>query len=94
MKTMILAAIDPAVLPALRIATTFFFLIYLVGGAYLFRNRHRFFGRDPRVDNDIPAVRHVRIEVVTIPWFSLTALILILLISVSGSLNGSSKAEW
>ena len=76
-----LALINPAALPALRIAATFFFLVYLVGGAYIFRNRHRFFGRDPNVDNDIPAVRKVRIEVVAIPWLVLTTLILVLLIS-------------
>ena len=76
-----LALIKPAALPALRIAATFFFLIYLAGGAYIFRSRHRFFDRDPNVDNDIPAVRNVRIEVVTIPWLVITTLILILLIS-------------
>ena len=76
-----LALINPAALPALRIAATFFFLLYLAGGAYVFRNRHRFFDRDANVDNDIPAVRKVRIEVVMIPWFGLTTLILVLLIS-------------
>jgi hypothetical protein len=76
-----LALINPAVLPALRIAATFFFIIYLLGGAYIFRNRHRFFDRDPNVDNDIEAVRKVRIEVVAIPWIVVTTLILILLIS-------------
>ena len=76
-----LALINPAALPALRIAATFFLIIYLAGGAYIFCNRHRFFDRDPNVDNDIPAVRNVRIEVVTIPWFVVTTLILILLIS-------------
>jgi hypothetical protein len=75
-----LAVINPAVLPALRIAATFFFIMYLLGGAYIFRNRHRFFDRDPNVDNDIAAVRKVRIEVVAIPWFVVTTLILILLI--------------
>jgi len=75
-----LALINPAVLPALRIAATFFFIIYLLGGAYIFRNRHRFFDRDPNVDNDIAAVRKVRIEVVAIPWCVVTTLILILLI--------------
>jgi hypothetical protein len=75
-----LALINPVALPALRIAATFFFLLYLAGGAYLFRNRHRFFDRDPNVDNDIPAVRHVRVEVVLIPWLVITTLILILLI--------------
>ena len=76
-----LALINPAALPPLRIAATFFFLLYLAGGFYIFRNRHRFFDRDPDVDNDIPAVRHVRIEVVLIPWLVITTLILILLIS-------------
>jgi len=75
-----LALINPVALPALRIAATFFFLLYLAGGAYIFRNRHRFFDRDPNVDNDIPAVRKVRIEVVMIPWLGVTTLILILLI--------------
>jgi len=77
-----LALINPAALPALRIAATFFFLLYLAGGAYVFRNRHRFFDRDPNVDNDIPAVRHVRVEVVLIPWLGLTTLLVILLISL------------
>ncbi len=76
-----LRVINSAALPALRIVATFFFLIYLAGGAYIFRNRHRFFDRDPNVDNDIPAVRHVRVEVVLIPWLVITTLILILLIS-------------
>ena len=76
-----LAQINPAVLPALRIAATFFFIINLLGGAYIFYNRHRFFDRDPNVDNDIPAVRKLRVEVVMVPWCILTTLILILLIS-------------
>jgi ATP/ADP translocase len=75
-----LALINPAALPALRIAATFFFIIYLLFGAYIYRNRHRFFDRDPDVDNDISAVRKMRIEVVTIPWLVLTTLLLILLI--------------
>ena len=76
-----LALINPGALPALRIAATFFFLLYLAGGAYIFRNRHRFFDRDPNVDNDGRAVRHIRVEVVLIPWLVITTLILILLIS-------------
>jgi hypothetical protein len=77
-----LGLINPAALPALRIAATLFFIIYLLFGAYIFRNRHRFFDRDPNVDNDdVPGVRDVRIEVVLIPWSVITTLILILLIS-------------
>ena len=77
-----LALINPVALPALRVAATLFFIIYLLFGAYIFRNRHRFFDRDPNVDNDIPAVRHVRVEVVLIPWLGLTTLLVILLISL------------
>jgi hypothetical protein len=75
-----LALINPAALPALRIAATFFFMINLVGGTYIFRNRHRFFDQDSNVDNDIPAVRKLRMEVVMIPWLVLTTLLVILLI--------------
>ena len=77
-----LAAINPVALPALRIAATFFFIIYLLFGAYIFGNRHRFFERDPNVDNDIPAVRKIRVEVVMIPWLGLTTLLIILLIDL------------
>ena len=75
-----LALINPAALPALRIAATFFLLINVVGGTYIFRNRHRFFDQDSNVDNDIAAVRKLRIEVVMIPWLVLTTLLVILLI--------------
>ena len=77
-----LALINPAALPALRIAATLFLMINLLGGTYVFRNRHRFFDRDPNVDNDIPAARRVRVEVVMIPWLGLTTLLVILLISL------------
>jgi hypothetical protein len=77
-----LALINPAALPALRIAATFFLLINLVGGTYIFRNRHRFFDQDSNVDNDISAVRKLRMEVVMIPWLVLTALLVILLINL------------
>ena len=74
------ALINPSVLPALRIAATFFLIINLIGGMYIFRNRHRFFDRDPNVDEDIPAVRKLRVEVVMFPWLVLTTVVLILLI--------------
>jgi hypothetical protein len=60
-----LAQIDPSVLPALRIAATFFPIVNIVGGIYIFRNRHRFFDRDPNVEDDIPVMRKLRVEVVT-----------------------------
>jgi hypothetical protein len=75
-----ITAINPSALPALRIAATFFLVINLLGGAYIFRNRHRFFGGDPNVSDDIPAVRKLRTEVILIPWLVLTTLLVILLI--------------
>jgi hypothetical protein len=75
-----LAAVNPVALPALRIAATFFFIINLLGGAYIFRNRHRFFGQDPNISEDIEPVRKLRIEVILIPWSALTLFLLILLI--------------
>ena len=73
-------AINPAALPALRIAGMFFLAINLLAGAYIFRNRHRFFGRDPNVSDDIPAVRKLRIEVILFPWLVLTMFLVVLLI--------------
>lgn len=74
-----LALINPEVLPALRIAATFFLIVNIVGGTYIFRNRHRFFDRDPSVDDDIPAVRKLRVDVVIVPWLALTTFLVILL---------------
>jgi hypothetical protein len=76
----VLAEINPVVLPALRIAATFFLIVNIVGGTYIFRNRHRFFDSDPNVDEDIPAMRKLRAEVVMLPWLPLTTLLFILLI--------------
>ena len=79
---LMLALINHTALPALRVAGTIFFLIYVAGGVYVFRNRHRFFDRDRNVDNDIPAVRRLRIEVVMIPLFVLTTVLTVLLITL------------
>ncbi len=80
MKTLetILGVINPAAVPALRIAGALFLIIYLLAGAYFFRNRHRFFDRDPRIDGDNDATRHIRIEVVLIPWLGVTTLLVVL----------------
>ena len=75
-----LAIVNPVALPALRIAGTIFLIINLLGGVYIFRNRQRFFGKDPTISEDIEPVRKLRAEVVLIPWFVLTLFLLILLI--------------
>jgi hypothetical protein len=73
-------AINPVALPALRIAATFFLLVNVIGGVYIFRNRHRFFDQDPNISEDIEPVRKLRVEVVMIPWSTLTLALVILLI--------------
>ena len=76
----ILAEINPTVLPALRIAATFFFIINLLGRPVRLSRSSPIFDRDPNVEDAIPATRKLRVEVVMIPWLVLTTLILILLI--------------
>jgi hypothetical protein len=77
-----LALIKPEALPALRTAGTVFLVIFLLGGFYIFRNRHRFFDKDPDVDEDMPAVRKIRFEEVMMVWGGLTLLILVILIKL------------
>ena len=77
-----LALVNPTALPALRVAGTIFLVIFLLGGFYIFRNRHRFFDKDPDVDEDTPAVRKMRFEEVMMVWGALTLAILFILISL------------
>jgi len=82
MKTMMLAAVNPSALPALRIAGGLFLIIYLLAGAYVFIHRRRLFGRDPRVDGDNETTRHMRMEVILIPLLAITTLLLVLWIGL------------
>jgi uncharacterized protein YneF (UPF0154 family) len=78
----ILSLVNHEALPALRIAGTIFLIIFLLGGFYIFRNRHRFFDKDPDIAEDIPAVRKIRAEEILMVWGALTILILVTLISL------------
>lgn len=73
---LILAAIEHAGLPALRIAFTIAAIFFLYVGVFIFRRRHQFFDRDPSVENDVPAVRHIRVEVILFIWSALTLVLL------------------
>ncbi len=71
-----LAVIEQGGLPAPRVAFTLGVIIFLFGGYLIFRRRHQFFfDRDPNVPNDVPAVRHIRMEAMLFVW---TALMLVL----------------
>jgi len=60
-----LSLINPAALPALRIAATFFLTVNILAFVYIL-------DKDPNVAGDIPAVRRLRVEVILIPWCSKT----------------------
>jgi hypothetical protein len=72
-----IAFINPAALPALRITGALFLIIYLLAGAYVFRHRRRLFGRDPRIDGDNNATSDIRVKVILIPWLFLTTLLIV-----------------
>lgn len=61
---LVLAAIEQAGVPTLRVAFTLAFIVALLAGVFIFRRRHQFFDRDPDVDNDFAVVRHNREEMI------------------------------
>jgi len=70
--TPFIALIEQVGVPAPRIAFTIAVIIFLIGGILIFRSRHRFFDRDPNVENDVPVVRHNRMEEILFVWGGLT----------------------
>ena len=72
----LMAAIEQAGIPALRVAFTGAVIIFLSAGVLIWRNRHRFFDRDPNIENDVPVVRHNRIEEILFVWSGLTLVLL------------------
>jgi hypothetical protein len=85
MKTsgaLVIAVIEQAGVPALRIAFTLAVIIFLFAGVVIFRRRHQFFDRDPNVENDVPVVRHNREEEILFVWSGLTLVLLAILYQV------------
>ena len=72
MTTMILGAIAPSALPALRIAGAVFLIINLLGGVWMWRQRGQLFGSDPSIEGDRVAFRQLQVVALVIPWLSLT----------------------
>ena len=70
--SLIVAVIEQAGVPALRVAFTVAVIIFLFAGVFIWRRRHQFFDRDPNVENDIPVVRHNREEEILFVWGGLT----------------------
>ena len=72
----LLFAVQPAGLPALRIAFTIALLLAVGAGIFIYRRRDQLFGRDPEVVNDTPGVRHNRLEEILLVWGALTLAVL------------------
>jgi hypothetical protein len=72
----VLAVIEQAGLPALRVAFTIALVALFYAGVFIFRRRHQFFDRDPSVENDVPVVRHNRVEAILFIWTALTLVLL------------------
>jgi hypothetical protein len=81
-SSLMLAVIEQAGVPALRIAFTIALILFLCGGIFIFRKRHQFFDRDPNVENDVPVVRHNREEAILFVWSGLTIALLSILYQV------------
>jgi hypothetical protein len=80
--SLVIAVIEQAGVPALRIAFAIAVIIFLFGGYLIFRRRHQFFDRDPNVANDVPVVRHNRLEEILFIWGGLTLVLICILYQV------------
>lgn len=77
-----MAVIEQAGIPALRVAFTIAVIVFLFGGYVIFRKRHQFFDRDANVPNDVPVVRHNRLEEILFVWGALTLVLISILYQV------------
>ena len=76
------AVIEQVGVPALRVAFSVAVAVFLFAGILIFRQRHQLFDRDPNVDNDVPVVRHNRMEEILLVWAGLTTVLIFILIQV------------
>ena len=79
-----LANIEAAALPALRVISALAVAVYVGFGVWIFRRRHQLFDRDRWIaaDEDVPAVRHIRVELVLIVWGALMLVLLATLCAI------------
>ena len=76
------AVIEQAGVPALRAAFSVAVAVFLFAGILIFRRRQQLFDRDPNVDNDVPVVRHNRMEEILLVWAGLTTVLIFIFIQV------------
>ena len=78
----LVALIEQAGVPALRVAFTVAVIILLFAGIFIWRRRHQFFDGDPDVENDVSVVRHNREEVILFVWSGMTLVLIAILYQV------------
>ena len=71
-NSLVVAVIEQAGVPALRVGFTLAVIVFLFAGVFIWRRRHQFFDRDPNVENDDPAAQHNRLEEILFVWGGLT----------------------
>src|SRR6266480_1990134 len=77
-----MAVIEQAGVPALRVAFTVAVIVFLLAGVFIWRRRHQLFDRDPNIENDVTVVRHNRVEEVVFVWSGLMLVLLSILFQV------------
>ena len=81
-SSLLIAVIEQPGVPVLRVGFTLAVIVFLLAGVFIWRRRHQFFDRDPNVENDVPAVRHNRVEEVVFVWSGLMLVLLSILFQV------------
>jgi len=80
--SLVIAAIEQAGVPALRVGFTLAVIVFLFAGAVIWRRRHQFFDRDPNVEDDVPVIRRNREEAILFVWSGLMLVLLSILCQV------------
>jgi hypothetical protein len=80
--TPLIAVIEQAGVPTLRVGFTLAVIVFLLAGVFIWRRRYQYFDRDPNVENDVPVVRHNRVEEVVFIWSGLMLVLLSILYEV------------
>jgi hypothetical protein len=77
--TSLIAVIQSAGVPALRVAFTIAVVALAAAGLLIFHKRHQLFDRDPNVENDVLVVRHNRVEEVVFVWSGMMLVLITIL---------------
>lgn len=80
----VFATLNVAARPALRVISVIAVAVFVSLGAYIYRQRHQLFDRDPELAEyqDGHGVRLIRVELVLVVWTALTFVLLGMLFEI------------